>query len=120
MSMLLGNRDILSTTLHSLNNDRFELAHLKFKRLVCISDTPLFFVDLSIIKAITGGDTVPIRYKFANTAENYICIFPGRLIITGNIPLQTKDTSGALLRRLRIILINKKSSKSIHFFIIII
>ena len=100
LSMLVGEEATLTTTLRDLQNDRFEGANLTGKRLICINDTDTFKGDLSMLKAITGGDSIIGRTKHESGSFE---IFPRALmVVTGNVMLQTRDASGAIDRRMRV------------------
>lgn len=105
LTMIAGEGSTLTTTFRDLSKDKFEGLNLAGKRLICINDTDNYQGDLSVVKAISGGDTIQGRRKHRDGA---IDIVPeGILIVTGNQPLQTRDPSGALLRRMRILRMNK-------------
>ena len=100
LSMLVGAEATLTTTLRDLQNDKFEGANLTGKRLICINDTDTFRGDLSVLKAITGGDSIIGRTKHESGSFE---IYPrALLIVTGNVMLQTRDASGAIDRRMRV------------------
>lgn len=65
--MIIGNEATLSTSLSILNNDRFEIANLRNKTLILISDTPSYLDELPTVNALTGGDSAPIRLKHLNS-----------------------------------------------------
>ena len=101
LTMLVGEEATLTTTLRDLQQDKFEGANLTGKRLICINDTETFKGDLYVLKAITGGDSIIGRTKHASGSFE---VRPhGRLVITGNVMLQTRDASGALDRRMRVL-----------------
>lgn len=105
LTMIAGETSTLTTTFRDLSKDKFEGLNLEGKRLICINDTDQYHGDLSVVKAISGGDTIQGRLKHKDGA---IEIKPkGLLLITGNQPLQTRDPSGALGRRMRVLRMNK-------------
>ena len=105
LTMIAGEGSTLTTTFRDLSKDKFEGLNLAGKRLICINDTDNYQGDLSVVKAISGGDTIGGRKKHQDGALD---ITPeGILIVTGNQPLQTRDPSGAILRRMRILRMNK-------------
>lgn len=61
---LVGMRNVHTTTLKKLENERFETASLKDKRLVVITDSERYTGTVSILKALTGQDTLPYEVKF--------------------------------------------------------
>lgn len=105
LTMIVGEGGSLTTTFRDLGQDKFEGLHLIGKRLICINDTESFQGDLSVIKAITGGDTIQGRLKHQN--ETLEVRSRGLLIVTGNQPLQARDPSGAIARRIRVIKMTK-------------
>lgn len=103
---LVGDTMALTTTLKDLHNDRFEALNLVGKRLILISDTEYYQGDMSILKAITGGDLVRGRVKYV---QGSIEVIPeGLLLITGNQPLGTRDAGGAISRRARVVLMDNR------------
>lgn len=105
LTMIAGEGSTLTTTLRDLSQDKFEGLNLAGKRLICINDTDQYQGDLSIIKAISGGDSIQGRTKHKSGATE---ITPhGLVIITGNQPLQTRDPSGAISRRMRVLKMDK-------------
>lgn len=105
LTMIAGDGSTITTTFRDLSRDKFEGLNLTGKRLICINDTEQYQGDLSVVKAISGGDTVQGRRKHKDGA---IDVIPeGLLIITGNQPLQARDPSGALSRRMRVLRMNK-------------
>ena len=101
LCMLVGEEATLTTTLRDLHMDKFECANLTGKRLICINDTEVFKGDLSTLKAITGGDSIIGRVKHEQGSFE---VRPrGLLVITGNAMLQTRDASGAIDRRMRVV-----------------
>jgi len=101
ISVLVGEESTVTTTLRDLNTDRFEGSNLSGKRLIVINDTEGFKGDLQVLKAISGGDSIQGRNKFEKGSFE---VRPkGTVVISGNLPLLTKDSSGAMGRRLRTI-----------------
>lgn len=104
ISVLVGEESTVTTTLRDLNTDKFEGSNLIGKRLIVINDTEGFKGDLQILKAVTGGDSIQGRTKFEG--GSFEVRTKGTVVISGNQPLFTKDSSGALGRRLRMITMN--------------
>lgn len=105
LTMIAGEGSTLTTTLRDLSQDKFEGLNVAGKRLICINDTDQYQGDLSIIKAISGGDSIQGRTKHKSGATE---VTPhGLVIITGNQPLQTRDPSGAISRRMRVLKMDK-------------
>lgn len=110
LTMIAGEGSALTTTLRDLSQDKFEGLNVAGKRLICINDTDQYHGDLSIIKAISGGDSIQGRTKHKSGSTE---INPqGLVIITGNQPLQTRDPSGAISRRMRVLKMDKVVSPS--------
>ena len=110
LGMIMGKEGTLTTTLRDLSQDKFEGFNLIGKRLISINDTETFHGDLSVIKAITGGDSIQGRVKHHSGSTE---IIPrGLLVVTGNAPLQTRDASGAISRRMRVLHMNNPISPS--------
>ena len=109
LTMLVGEEATLTTTLRDLQNDKFEGANLIGKRLICVNDTETFKGDLCVLKAITGGDSITGRTKHAS--GSFEVRAHGRLVVTGNVMLQTRDASGALDRRMRVLPMEVRPSK---------
>ena len=106
LTMVVGHESTLTTTFRDLSQDRFEGINLIGKRLICINDTESFKGDISVVKAITGGDSIIGREK--HKSGSYEVIPRGLMIVTGNNPLQTRDVSGAISRRLRVLPMTQK------------
>jgi P4 family phage/plasmid primase-like protien len=97
---LVGDRNTVTTSFSSMNNDRFEPINFKNKSLVSISDSERFRgTNLSPLKMLTGGDRIQGRIKL--TQGSYDFIFEGLIIITSNFELNFDDSSGAIERRMR-------------------
>lgn len=96
LSMLVGKENTHSTTLADLNENRFEAANLKNKRLVVMTDEDKRVGGLSVFKSATGGD--PIRYeRKGKDANNFI--FKGMMAIAANSPTFVGDSNYAIKRR---------------------
>lgn len=97
---LVGLESTITTTLKALNSDPFEISNLMGKRLILISETERYKGDLSVLKMITGGDTLKGRVKFVQGAFE---VQPeGLVLIIGNRVMETTDSSSAILRRMRV------------------
>jgi putative DNA primase/helicase len=96
LSMLVGKENTHSTTIADLNENRFEAANLKNKRLVVMTDEDKRVGGLSVFKSATGGD--PIRYeRKGKDANNFI--FKGMMVIAANSPTFVGDSNYAIKRR---------------------
>ena len=94
---LVGIGNTHSTTLKALEYDRFEPANLYGKRLVVISDSERYGGEVSMLKAITGGDPIRYEQKYKNCQVPYV--FGGMLILAANDPIQSSDYTSGLGRR---------------------
>jgi putative DNA primase/helicase len=94
---LVGYQNCHSTELKHLENNRFETAKLYGKRLVTITDSQNYAGDVSILKAITGGDS--LRFEEKNKQAGMGFRFGGMLIIAANEPIASKDYTSGLFRR---------------------
>jgi putative DNA primase/helicase len=96
LSMLVGQENTHSTTIADLNENRFEPANLRGKRLVLMTDEDKRVGGLSVFKSATGGD--PIRYeRKGKDANNFI--FKGMIVIAANSPTFVGDSGYAIKRR---------------------
>jgi len=93
LKKFVGTTNVTSTELDVLLNSRFEVTRLH-KKLVCIMGETNFseMSKTSIIKKLTGQDTIGFEYKNKNPFEdeNYAKI----LIATNNLPTTTDKTIG--------------------------
>jgi putative DNA primase/helicase len=96
LSKLVGKENTHSTTMSDLNENKFEAANLKGKRLVLMTDEDRRVGGLSIFKSATGQD--PIRYeRKGKDANNFI--FKGMFVIAANSPTFVGDSNFAIKRR---------------------
>ena len=109
ITALVGKEATITTTLKDLHTDRFEASNLRGKKLCIINDTEHYKGDMSLIKQIVGGDSIRGRLKNVNGSFE---ITPECLVmIVGNYPLGSRDTSGALSRRYRVFLADHVSEE---------
>lgn len=89
----IGMRNVTSTELDLLLNSRFEVTKLH-KKLVCLMGETNFneLNKTSIIKKLTGQDTLGFEYKNKNPFDdfNYAKI----ILATNNLPITTDKTFG--------------------------
>ena len=96
LSMLVGKENTHATTIADLNENRFEAANLRNKRLVVMTDEDKRVGGLSVFKSAIGGD--PIRYeRKGRDANNFI--FKGVMVIAANTPTFVGDSTFAIKRR---------------------
>jgi putative DNA primase/helicase len=96
LEMLVGKENTHSTTIKDLNENRFEAANLKGKRLIRMNDEDKRVGGLSVFKSATGGD--PIRYeRKGKDANNFV--FTGMVVVAANTPTFVGDSNYAIKRR---------------------
>ena len=111
MTAMVGVDAVHTTSLKALNSDPFEIINLIGKKLVLVTDTPKYEADISVVKAFTGGDSLRGRIMHEGVTTE---VRPeGILFIASNYPLQTRDSSNSLLRRMRPMILSKKSTKRV-------
>jgi len=95
--MLLGEQNHVATDLKNLEGNRFEAAILYSKKLVVISDSSRYGGELSVLKAVTGGD--PIRLEKKNKQQGGSFVADCFVVIASNEAIQSSDYSSGLTRR---------------------
>jgi len=107
---MIGKANCHSTELKHLENNRFETASLYGKRLTIITDSQNYAGDVSVLKALTGQDT--IRYEEKNKQGGEGFRYTGMILIAANEAIASKDyTSGILRRRITIEFKNRVNSE---------
>jgi len=106
MIMLLGEPNHAATDLKNLEGNRFEAATLYGKRLAVISDSSRYGGEVSVLKAITGGD--PVRHERKNQQQSGSFVFDGVVVIASNEAIQSTDYSSGLARRRLPVIFNRK------------
>lgn len=86
-----------SLTLSCLNNNKFQLASIYNKRLVCINDADLYRGNIEIFKNITGGDEISVEQKYENS---FMAIYTGMVMVTANHFVFNMNDSGLDRRRI--------------------
>jgi len=97
---LIGSKNTLSTELKRLegDNSRFETARIYGKRLIVITDAERFTGDVSMLKAIVGGD--PLPYEEKNKQGNRPNFrSQAMVLIAANEPIQSTDYTYGIQRR---------------------
>lgn len=97
ISALVGPENVVTTTFRGLQNDKFETTLLAQKKIILINDHDTWKGDLSVLKQLTGLDSIAGRRKNENVAQELRSC--GHIIVTGNQPLGVRDPSGAISRR---------------------
>ncbi len=106
MIMLLGEPNHAATDLKNLEGNRFEAATLYGKRLAVISDSSRYGGEVSVLKAITGGD--PVRHERKNQQQSGSFVFDGVVVIASNEAIQSTDYTSGLARRRLPVMFNRK------------
>ncbi|MEP0755746.1 phage/plasmid primase, P4 family [Trichocoleus sp. Lan] len=103
---LVGLRNTHTTTLQRLEGNRFETASICGKRLVVITDSERYAGNVSVLKAITGGDSLPYEAKFQQSTSGFTPT--AMVVVAANEVVQSADyTSGLSRRRLTVPLKNQ-------------
>lgn len=95
--LLIGEANHSATDLKNLEQNRFEAATLYCKRLAVISDSSRYGGEVSVLKAITGGD--PVRHERKNQQQGGSFVYDGTVVIASNEAIQSTDYSSGLARR---------------------
>jgi putative DNA primase/helicase len=95
--MLIGEANHSATDLKNLEQNRFEAATLYCKHLAVISDSSRYGGEVSVLKAITGGD--PVRHERKNQQQSGSFVYGGTVVIASNEAIQSTDYSSGLARR---------------------
>ncbi len=109
-TLLVGENNRIVTDLKSLENNRFESANLQGKRLALITDSSRYNGEVSILKAITGGDVVRNEKKNKQAGNGFK--FKGLVMIASNEQIQSSDYTSGLARRKIPVIFNAKVSES--------
>ncbi|WP_009630211.1 phage/plasmid primase, P4 family [Synechocystis sp. PCC 7509] len=94
---LVGAENTAVTTLGQLEKNRFETAGIFGKRLLLITDSERYGGEVSVLKAITGGD--PVRYERKNVQQCKAFTPTCMVIVAANEPVQSGDYTSGLERR---------------------
>jgi putative DNA primase/helicase len=104
---LVGTLNTFTTELKRLEQNRFEAAGIVGKRLIVITDSENYAGQISILKAITGQDSIPLERKYKDPDPEGL-IPDALVIVAANETIQTSDhTSGLARRRLTVPFLNK-------------
>ncbi|NBD32496.1 MAG: DNA primase [Cyanobacteria bacterium] len=94
---LVGRENVHTTTLKKLEESRFETATIKDKRLVVVTDSERYAGSVSVLKALTGQDSLPYEVKNKQSTGGFI---PDALVlIAGNETIKSSDYTSGLERR---------------------
>jgi putative DNA primase/helicase len=105
---LIGEVNLAVSDLKNLEMNRFETAGLYRKKLAVINDASRYNGDVSVLKALTGGD--PVRLERKNKQQGGSFVFDGVVMIVSNEAIQATDYTSGLARRRLPIYFNKKIS----------
>jgi putative DNA primase/helicase len=107
---LVGAENTVVTTLDHLEKNRFETSGIYGKRLLLITDSERYGGEVSVLKAITGGD--PVRYERKKVQQSKPFIPTCMVIVGANESVQSGDyTSGLERRRLTVPFIHQVKSE---------
>jgi putative DNA primase/helicase len=98
---LLGARNVFTTELKHLEQNRFEAAGIYGKRLVVITDSERYGGNVTVLKALTGQDPLRYEQKYMKQSNGFTpnCM----VIVAANEQIQSADyTSGLTRRRLTV------------------
>ncbi|MEI8570805.1 hypothetical protein U737_17980 [Methylomonas sp. LW13] len=102
----IGEKNHAATDLKNLESNRFEAAALYGKRLALISDSSRYGGEVSVLKALTGGD--PVRMEKKNQQQSGSFVFQGVVVVASNEAIQTADYTSGLIRRRMPVTFNRK------------
>lgn len=98
---LIGTENVAVTSLQQLEGNRFETAAIFGKKLLLITDSERYGGEVSVLKAVTGGD--PVRFERKNVQQTRPFTPSCMVILASNEPIQSSDyTSGLERRRLTV------------------
>ncbi len=91
----IGNAAICS--LRDLEENRFETAKLYGKRLCMVNEAGKHGGALNMLKAITGGDHIPLERKHVQQSGSFV--FGGLVLMATNEQVTSSDATSGLERR---------------------
>ena len=94
---LVGVANNATSSLRDLEENRFETAKLYGKRLCSINEAGKHGGSLNMLKAVTGGDHLPLERKHVQQSGSFI--FGGLVLMATNEDLQSTDSTSGLERR---------------------
>ncbi len=106
---MIGESNVLVTTLEDFCSSRFETANAYGKRLVVFSDEDKFKGKLSRFKDLTGQGSLRFERKGKDAERGFI--YNGMVMMASNHNPFVSEQSGALKRRLLHIPFDKKPKK---------
>jgi putative DNA primase/helicase len=97
LKKLVGEKNVVTTDLRNLEENRFEPAKLYGKRVALISDSRRFGGEVAVLKQLTGGDSVRLEKK--NIQQTGDFVYRGVVAIVANEAIQAADYTSGLIRR---------------------
>jgi phage/plasmid-associated DNA primase len=106
LQALVGASNTCACTLQRIEDrsQRFETLKLRGKRLAVFSECQDYSGQLQVLKAATGGDSIPAEIKNGKHLE---FVFTGGVVLVGNGPIRASDPSGAVINRRRSLHVDK-------------
>gem|GEM_PF-1924789 len=94
---VIGKENVHVSELKHLENNRFETSKLHGKRLLTITDAEKYSGDVSVLKAITGGDSIRFEEKHKQNGSPFR--FGGMVLVAANQDMGSSDYTSGLQRR---------------------
>lgn len=94
---LIGKENYYSVDLETLETNPFVTANIYRKKLITVEDSNKYFGGLSMLRKLTGNDSLSYNEKNIQGGKNFK--YQGMVLISGNNFLQGNDHSDALGRR---------------------
>lgn len=107
---LIGVGNAVTSSLRDLETNRFETAKLYGKRLCNVNEAGKHGGSLNMLKAITGGDHVPLERKHQQQTGSFV--FDGLVLLASNEDLQSSDLTSGLDRRRVIVRFPKTATQA--------
>lgn len=102
-SALVGDKNVMSTTLKQLEENRFEVGALRNVKLLLITEVEKHGGEVNVLKALTGEDKNRVEVKGRQRKPGDDFYFQGFVFVSGNEQPQSSDyTSGLDRRRLSV------------------
>ena len=99
MVALTGESNTETSTLAAIENNRFEMAKHYGKRLCLINEAGKFGGQLNMLKAMTGGDHLPLERKHQQQSGTFV--YGGLVVMATNDDIAASD-SGLARRRITV------------------
>ena len=94
---IVGREATHSTMLKQLEENRFETAKIFGKKLVVITDAEKWHGDVSVLKSITGQDSIRFEEKNKQSGDSFT--YGGMVLIAANQHTASTDYSSGIQRR---------------------